>query len=192
MAMHTFVAHRRRLGCGLLMLSTAVAACDVAGAPDGLSDAGADAGGSSTELGWQDPPAGQAMGREAARAYCDGLLLDGHDDWRLPTISDLRALVVGCPATAAGGACNLIDVRGEASPPSYQSCEGCRERGGPGAGGCYWRPGLSGPCSTYWSATALFAFPQEGHALDFANASMMTLGWVLEKTLYVRCVRGGA
>jgi hypothetical protein len=130
------------------------------------------------------------MSRTAARALCDALVLDGRDDWRLPTISELRTIVAGCPATAAGGACDLVDVGGRASPPPYESCGGCPAGAGPGPSGCYFM-GLALPCGSYWSTTNLSDVTFEGHALDFTNASIMTLGWFDSQLFNVRCIRGG-
>jgi Protein of unknown function (DUF1566) len=154
-----------------------------------VHDVAPDSGGTNGGLRWQEPPSAENMSRTKARAYCADLVATGADDWRLPTISELRALVAGCPATEPGGACTLVDEGGRASRPPYQSCDGCPVGGGPGAGGCYWRD-RGGACGTYWSTTNVYSFPPEGHALDFATASMMTLGQFDETPFYVRCVRG--
>jgi hypothetical protein len=149
-------------------------------APDGAAGGG---------LTWQDPPAAEKMARAQARAYCADLVVGGADDWRLPTISELRALVAGCPATEPGGTCTLVEEGGQASPPPYESCNGCPGGGGPGVAGCYWRD-RGGTCGVYWSTTTLYRFPSEGFALDFITASMMTLGQFEEAQFNVRCVRG--
>jgi hypothetical protein len=201
------VSSRRRRGLERAALAAASwlalgGGCGAAANPGGRGEGGAGgmghesgaggessmASGGAAGLTWQDPPAAE-MGRNEARTYCEELTLDGHDDWRLPTISELRALVAGCPASMPGGACNLVHENGTSSAPPYAACEGCARGAGPGPGGCYWL-GRSGPCGTYWSTTGLYHFDLEGHALDFATASMMTLGWATSVPFHVRCVRG--
>ncbi|MGD9971511.1 MAG: alpha/beta fold hydrolase [Desulfatirhabdiaceae bacterium] len=48
---------------------------------------------SSTGLTWQQETPDNAMTWKNALAYCEGLSLGGHSDWRLPTINELRSLV---------------------------------------------------------------------------------------------------
>lgn len=85
-----------------------------------------------------------------AEIYCGGLLLGGHDDWRLPSIAELRTLIVGCPETESGGACTTDpDVCGPGS-----GCPGCAASGGPGESGLYIAAGVwSTPPSSakFWS-----------------------------------------
>ena len=45
-----------------------------------------------TDLVWQQADAGAPMTWEEALAYCEGLSLGGHDDWRLPNIKELRSI----------------------------------------------------------------------------------------------------
>ena len=71
----------------------------------GLSDAVATATGgyadngdgtvtdTSTGLMWQQQAGSSTQTWEQALAYCEGLNLGGHTDWRLPTIKELRSLV---------------------------------------------------------------------------------------------------
>jgi hypothetical protein len=47
----------------------------------------------STELMWQQQAGSSIQRWEGALAYCEGLNLGGHTDWRLPTIKELRSLV---------------------------------------------------------------------------------------------------
>ncbi len=94
-----------------------------------------------------------------ASDYCFGLATGGADDWRLPSISELRSLIRGCPASQAGGSCGVGDSCTEASCADSVACGGCDPDGGPGPGGKYWPPELEVPSLTtsstmaYWSAT---------------------------------------
>ena len=60
-----------------------------------------------TGLVWQKEPTGDYMVWEDAQAHCDALSLDGFDDWRLPSISELRTLIRGCPETKSDGSCGV-------------------------------------------------------------------------------------
>jgi hypothetical protein len=48
---------------------------------------------SRTNLFWQGDIAGSTMTWSNAIAYCEGLSLDGHDDWRLPSHKELASIV---------------------------------------------------------------------------------------------------
>jgi len=75
----------------------------------------------------------------------------GDGAWHLPTISELRTLVRGCPAIETGGACGLTDSC--LSSSSYgEACNDCSEGGGP-ADGCYWPDEMQGTCSFYLSSS---------------------------------------
>jgi len=47
----------------------------------------------ATGLIWQQDGPEQTMNWQQALAYCEGLSLAGHDDWRLPNINELQSLV---------------------------------------------------------------------------------------------------
>lgn len=47
----------------------------------------------STGLMWQQKITAKKMTWEKARRYCKRLSLNGHDDWRLPTIEELYSLI---------------------------------------------------------------------------------------------------
>jgi len=145
--------------------------------------------GQCVDLTWQNPPAVDVMTWQDAIDYCDGLTLDGHDDWHLPTISELRSLIRGCPATETGGSCGVTD-----SCLSYESCwggpcDGCSTNGGPATGGCYWPDGMEGPCSWYWSPLSRPGDSSDAWVVHFDNGSVGTAVKVNDS--FVRCVRGG-
>jgi len=135
---------------------------------------------------WRNPPAGDQMKWQEAVDYCDSLTLDGHDDWRLPTISELRSLIRGCPATETGGSCGVTDSCLSNSPCLSGDCGGCLLDGGP-AGGCYWPDGMEGWCDTYWSSSEHQDFPYNAWVVAFGNGHVSAYGTQYE--LSVRCVR---
>ncbi|MGI6395469.1 MAG: DUF1566 domain-containing protein [bacterium] len=61
---------------------------------------------SCRELIWSKKATGKKW--DDAKKYCESLSDDG-GDWRFPTISDLRALIMNCPATEIDGACKITD-----------------------------------------------------------------------------------
>ncbi len=143
----------------------------------------------TTDLMWEDPPSEGIMTWDSAVSYCAALSLAVHGagEWRLPTISELRTLVRGCPATEDGGACGVTDAC--LDDPCNHDC-GCGSvMGGPGADGCYWDPALEGGCSYYWSSSSHAADPSYAWGVGFYYAVVH----VDCKDDYdsVRCVRPG-
>ena len=63
---------------------------------------------SATGLIWSDKPS-EMMMLDDAQNYCDNLVEGVIDDWRLPTVGELRTLIVNCPATEPGGVCGVTD-----------------------------------------------------------------------------------
>jgi hypothetical protein len=77
--------------------------------------------------------------------------------WHLPTIDELRTLIIGCPATEPGGGCPTKEGCGR-----YNDCYGgnremncalCRRSDGPGPNGSYMDKAFDDPCYSYWSST---------------------------------------
>jgi hypothetical protein len=71
-----------------------------------------------TKLRWQRGQAGQApsgMTRAEAIAYCDALTLDGHEDWRLPTLHELLSAVDFAPPASGTALDSTVFVGGAAS-----------------------------------------------------------------------------
>lgn len=132
----------------IIVLSVALSlSCGIPGSCDLPADYGS--------LIWQDPPADVEMTLAEALEYCGNLSLDGHDDWRLPSISELRSLILACPVTETGGACGVTDCclsgwdcwTGECTAMECYTVEG------PGIDGCHWKPDLHGVCKWYWSSS---------------------------------------
>ena len=112
----------------------------------------------NSNLTWQVAPIGGEMSWSAAKLHCARLDRDGHSDWRLPTIGELRSLIRGCSNTEVGGTCRIRKGRCLDWWCRDDSCDGCSEQDGP-ADGCYWLAEMQGACRSYWSST-----PVEDHA----------------------------
>jgi hypothetical protein len=144
----------------------------------------------ATGLVWVRADAPSAQDQAGAVAWCDALVLEGYEDWRLPTISELRTTIAGCPGTVAGGACQVADPGCLSSSCWSSSACACPLAGGPGEGGFYWEPGvweLVGGTLHFWSSSivatdtgnAWALFPRNGSVDEYDKGD-----WGL-----VRCVR---
>ncbi len=128
--------------------------------------------------------------------YCDTYALGGYDDWRLPTISELRTLIVGCPTTKLGGECGITDECLDYFECRDDACSGCEEIG---AGHCYWPNVLEGPCDRYAASDRYLHLNKYlcYYYVDYRNGVVATFptpndcidcqdDW---PDLYIRCVR---
>ena len=140
----------------------------------------------SGNLIWQDPPASESMTWDDAKTYCENLSFGGYDDWRLPTISELRSLIRGCDGTVTGGACGVTDSCLN-STCWNDPCNGCGYMGGPGSGGAYWPEGLSTEKFWYWSSSPVADLVNNAWLVSFDYGLVETNG--VDTTHYVRCVR---
>ena len=107
------------------------------------------------------------------RQRCQAALATGgKTGWRTPTVDELRTLVVGCPATQAGGACP--------TPPVGGSCIGC---GAKDAGPCYMTAnGFAHPCAQAW------ALPEGSH-VNFDSGAVMQTNDTGFQAREIHCVR---
>jgi hypothetical protein len=130
------------------------------------------------------------MNWDDAVAYCGGLVLCGFPagNWHLPTISELRSLIRGCPDTMTGGACGVTDsCLGDDLCWSWE-CRSCLRSGGPGSDGCYWDPTVSGDCSMwYWSSSSYAVDASYAWYVSFYIGSVNH--FVKTIAFGVRCVR---
>ncbi len=142
-----------------------------------------------TGLTWQTMNAGPSSGWEDAQDLCDDLSLGGFDDWRLPSISELRTIIRGSEETETGGMCSVTDdCAGWADCFSWDACDGGFPLDGP-TQGCYWAGELSGKCSWYWSSVELGGVGYSAWTVDFGTAGIRAEHWD-DEYHFVRCVRG--
>ena len=140
----------------------------------------------ATGLVWQVDPPQEIMTWENAIAYCEDLDLSGFADWRMPTISELRSIVRGCPDTFIGGECGVTD---ECMDPDCRNnvCIGCDELQGPNEG-CYLPAELKGSCEISESYFSILEYNIDAAwsiAFDRANVN----GRTFTPGSFVRCVR---
>ena len=119
---------------------------------------------------------------------CKALTLCGFSDWVVPTISELRSLVLGCPSIVTGGTCGVTDTC--LGTACNTGCDICGNGAGPGPGQCYWPVGIAGPCSLYWSSSVYFDSDRASYRyryIDFSDSNL----WSCDPSdgNYVRCVR---
>ena len=68
---------------------------------------------SCNNLQWSNK-ASFKMDWNEAIGYCENLYEDGHNDWRLPNIDELRTLIKA-PETISGGKCQISEKAGKLS-----------------------------------------------------------------------------
>ena len=109
--------------------------------------------GTVTDLGsglvWEKKPSTGLLIWSKAKAHCAGK----GGGWRLPTISELRSLIRGCPNTMTGGACKVTDSCLSYSCFVKDDCWRCSSRKGPEQYGYHQDPILEqGIGSRFWSS----------------------------------------
>jgi len=137
-------------------------------------------------LTWQNPPPDVPLMWQDAMDYCSDLVFDEHNDWRLPSISELRTLVQGCPATAVAGTCNVDMTTCSTYTCRSAACDGCVTIEGP-RDGCYLPDGLGGACTSSWSSSEFY--DTRTWAVQFDRASVDYLS-IDHASMIPRCVRG--
>ena len=126
----------------------------------------------------------EPMSWNDANNYCNELVLGGYDDWRLPTISELRTLVRGCPTQSPDGACGITDSCIGFS--CQDSCYPCVTSHGP-TNGCYGPTELPDECGCFWSSSGPSAHPSSTFwDFDFEDGFIDTNDYEVD---LVRCVR---
>ncbi|MBO4711859.1 DUF1566 domain-containing protein [bacterium] len=124
-----------------------------------------------------------------AQTYCEALTDNGYTDWRLPTISELRTLILDCDTTKMpGGTCNLredsevvcLSVSSDECAP-IPTCNSCGNAAGTHS--------KFGETSWIWSSSAVADENMAGQifSVNFRNAGIIFQ--VDSNTNAVRCVR---
>ena len=136
-----------------------------------------------------------------AEELCSNLDYAGHDDWRLPTIDELRTLVYGYKDIEPGGRCKVGEdclyksclFQGQKSDDDYP-CSNKEEEEllqGPGPGGCFFDDVWREYCGSYWSASKIEGMLDNNvFALDFSDPAIFAVRIETDNTFaFARCVR---
>lgn len=125
---------------------------------------------------WEHMPPNEYLLQGEAYAYCDSLVLAGYDDWHLPTLNELRSLIVGCEATEPDGSCGLTDECAENSCGG-DNCNGCTPLPADNSEGMYYNSELGGwwedtEFQPYWTNVMVEANPARYFIVDFRKAQV--------------------
>lgn len=109
--------------------------------------------------------------------------------WRVPSIDELRTLVVGCPSQRIFGACPISDTC--AQNCSLVDCYPCGSGLGP-VGGCYIASEFKDSCQRLWSSSVaevdLALIPTKRWVLNFKTGEIAGYS-LFAGQIAVRCVR---
>ncbi|HOU53033.1 MAG TPA: DUF1566 domain-containing protein [Myxococcota bacterium] len=146
-----------------------------------------------------------ASGLIEARSLCEASQTGGLEDWRLPTIDELRTLILGCEKTMPTGACPVHDANGICEDKTKatcwtEDCRGCGIGGGPVSSPadpnrkCYQDATFQWQCSlAYLSDTQVQArSPSDRRSwfVTFYDAGIDVPPSMSDTNWAVRCVRG--
>ncbi len=142
---------------------------------------------SKTGLSWQRECAPTVMKHENAIKYCENLSLGDYDDWRLPSISELKTLIVGCQSGT--DACKVNDNCLSSSCYS-DSCH-CAGNKGPAEEDYYWQKGVwQGGGKYFLSSSVLSDDSRRVWGVGFVNFAGGVGPTHRNGSASVRCVRG--
>ncbi len=146
-------------------------------------------------LMWQNEDTTSYTRWESSIDYCESLDagdgFGGFHGWRLPTISELRSLIRGCPETVTGGKCNVTDDCLSCGECWGDLCWNCEQFGGPGPEGRYWPEGMEGTTYCYWSSSERTdSESASAWYANFAIGSIDRMDTSGSQGFGTRCVRG--
>ena len=128
------------------------------------------------ELEWSEKAENEMNWKDAVK-YCEDLTEKDKDDWKLPSIDELRTLVIKCPDSEFQGACPISE---EVNQLTYtedldlDKCDGCGGSNHSKFGDKGW----------FWSSSDL---ENTAWRVDFDDAYIY--GQYKEASSSVRCVR---
>jgi hypothetical protein len=142
---------------------------------------------STSGLTWQVvPTGGDWLDLPSAESNCEGLILSGYNDWRLPTISEFRSLIRGCDATMTSGVCGVTDNCLSDAECWDDFCVGCEYLAGPGLDGAYWPAERTGTIDDfYWSSSPVTEYEGYQWCVNFSRGYIVNLAGYAR----ARCVR---
>jgi len=136
---------------------------------------------------------------EALKA-CSDSRTAGKNDWRVPTIDELRSLILGCPASAPTGACPVHALTTCTDETCRNaSCDGCGNGQGPvtnplkPASHCYMDASFDWYCNLFWSGTQVKAKvtgDKRSWYVTFYDARIDVPPTMPTSSSGLRCVRG--
>ena len=119
--------------------------------------------------------------------YCKNMVWGGYHDWRLPTIDELRTLIINCEKTVTGGICPISDPDHLSSGEEnwMENCM-CDKSGGDSSQ----KHSKLGDSVKLWSSSAVSDYDgvPANWSVNFKNGNIYFLGSE-ENALPVRCVR---
>ena len=138
-------------------------------------------------LFWQRDIPKKGMIWKEAEKYCSELEYGGFDDWRMPTISELKTLIKGCKS---GTEKCRVDNKCRNPKCIDDNCY-CSENRGPGEDGFYWQKKIwnykGDNMGSFWSSSV-----RPNHKFFYWGISFNNGGvdnGHRKSEFYVRCVR---
>ena len=126
---------------------------------------------STSEMTWDE-----------AKSYCEALGEGNYDNWRFPTIDELRSLIDGCSNTKSGGKCKVSATNGCLSSKDCwdSSCNSCGQTNAATIS-------KFGDSDIFWSSSVRSDRDDSAWYVDFSDGKVHNE--VKSNSYYVRCVR---
>ena len=135
-----------------------------------------------------------------AQKACSNCRVGEFNDWRLPTIDEMRSLILGCPATGPTGACpvhalaNCIDETCWNDTCFCDTNQGPVEKPGDPSRKCYMDASFEWYCNLFWTGTQVKAKVKDDKRswyVTFYDAGINVPPSMAQvQSAAMRCVRG--